>query len=792
MTESRGRTRQNKALHISGGETMAGPNSPNTRPHGSSEGDSCNGGSAEHEQPPKAVKAALGSFFESAYGRESQRKLVLGDADDQSRGAYSTVSKMQKAASKKSSRSSTEPKDRKAAKDVLGSFLDHYETKEQEPKGEGDDDQSRGAYSTMSKMRRSKSKSKSSSGSRSVSRSGSGSASASRSSQSVSGNSGSERKDRLRSRKPSSPLKKKSETSALGSLLHHDGGPDDETEEDIEVRSAYAGTGTPTRERKKKVVQQPVAGREANVPTSKEELMALFRSVSSTSDYVMTDEIRNNVVATATNLSSRIASVDKDTGVRSIEGSIVEDNQEPGTPGEGKSNSSIETGDRSIATLIKIAKARSQHTKAAPASEKRKTQTTSRTMEKLLNNSTGQRQSPTKSKQSPSKNRTRSKSRSSRSKRTSTPSTPSKKSRSKSRSRRNSEESTSDVIKSPRPKSRSRRNSDDVIKSPRPKSRSRRNSDERSISDAIKTPEQRLRRSARGSVPSSGHSVSSKDNGRRHRDEVPRQKSSRRLVEKEDEVPRQKSSRRLAEKEDEVPRQKSSRRLADKDGVSPPQRQKSSRRLADKEGASPPQRQRSSRRLADKEDEVPRQKSSRRLADKDGVSPPQRQKSSRRFADKEDEVPRQKSSRRLGDKEGVSPPQRQRSSRHPVAKDSPKKPVRSKHEESEATPRRSKHSGSRRSSNDEPADPALSASTDSPKQSNHQKQMERLVIDAPILEEEVEQPVQYIEQDIFSVYTWSLAQSDTQRIQKERQILKDSLRDSPLFRVFPHQRIQSL
>jgi hypothetical protein len=80
----------------------------------------------------------------------------------------------------------------------------------------------------------------------------------------------------------------------------------------------------------------------------------------------------------------------------------------------------------------------------------------------------------------------------------------------------------------------------------------------------------------------------------------------------------------------------------------------------------------------------------------------------------------------------------------------------------------------------------------SPKKSSRQKQTQRLVIDAPIFEDEGEQPVNYFEQDIFSVYTWSSTRSDTQRIQKERKILKDSLRDSPLFRVFPLQCIQAL
>jgi hypothetical protein len=113
--------------------------------------------------------------------------------------------------------------------------------------------------------------------------------------------------------------------------------------------------------------------REAEPASNKEELLALFRTVSSPSDFYMTDTNRAGVVAT--NWSTRIkANVDKvnqakvlgygkektraaktkDTRVRSIEEvNIYQMN-------------AVETNDRSIATLIKIAKARSPPTSTAP------------------------------------------------------------------------------------------------------------------------------------------------------------------------------------------------------------------------------------------------------------------------------------------------------------------------------------------------------------------------------------------------------------------------------------------
>ena len=228
---------------------------------------------------------------------------------------------------------------------------------------------------------------------------------------------------------------------------------------------------------------------------------------------------------------------------------------------------------------------------------------------------------------------------------------------------------------------------------------------------------------------------------------------------------------------------------------------------------SDPSSKDSGRRHKDHKD-APRQKSSRRLADDEGGLRPQRQKSSRHLV--EESPRRQAASRRLAEET----PRRQSSSRRLVAKDSPKKSSRSAHEESEGAPRRSKHSSSkrpsnenpsthsssrrlsneersnhsssRRFSNEEPSSPTLSAKIETHKHISHQWQPQKVVVDAPIFEDEVEQSANYFEQDIFSLYTWSSVRTDTQRIQKERKILKDSLRDSPLFRVFPQQRIQTL
>jgi hypothetical protein len=729
-SSSRGRTsraRPERALHASD------TNSPHS--HSSSEVDAS-------AVEPKAAEAALGNFFESVFESASKKS-----SDEQSRGAYSTVSKM--AASKKSNRSSSGPREKNLkAKEQLGSFFDDAKSEKQPVE---DEDQSRGAYSTASKMK------KSSSRRRSRSRNG---------------------KDRLPSRKPSSKessTDKNAEASGLGSFIN------DQTpanvEKDIEVQSAQVGGVSPRRSksrsgrdrlssRKKREAPQP-AGSGKNGAVSKEELVALFRTVSSPTDYMMTDEMRHEV-GTVENWTSRIADEEKvlayskdKTRTSDMKDTRARSSDEVDIDREhGSSKGTMDSVDRSISTLIKSVKARSSlSTSAAPVSDERKTQTTSRT---------SQRQSQS-SNRSPPRNQTRSHSRSRRS---------SNRDRSKSRSRINIDDSTSDAVKSPRPKSRSRINTEESTseKSPRQKSRSSKQSDE-SGSDAIKSP------------PKSGSRRHSVESG------VDAKKSPR---------PRSGSRRNSVESNSEAMKM-----------------YKQSNR------ESGPSSKDSGRRHKDPKD-APGQKSSRRLADDEGVSRPQRQQSSRRLV--EESPRRQPSSRRLAEE----PPRRQPSSRRLVAKDSPKKSGRSANEETEGIPRRSKHSSSkrlsnedpsthsrsrrlsneersshsssrrlsnedpsthsrsRRLSNEDPSSPTSSAKIETHKLSNHQRQPQKVVIDAPISEEEVEQPANGFDQDIFSLYTWSSARTDTQRIQKERKILKDSLRDSPLFRVFPQSCIQTL
>lgn len=684
--ESRGRAsraKSQRALHVSD------TNSP-THSGGGVDGSAVQ---------PKVAKAALGNFFEKVFepaSKDSSHTPVA--SDNQSRGAYSTVSKM--AASKKSHRSS-ETRDKKTSKEHLGSFLEDIKAKAEEP--EENDDQSRGAYSTVSKMKKSNRSGRSKSRSRKL------------------------------SQKPSSKdlsTDKKSEAPALRSFIHDN--TLDDAEVDIEVQSAQVGGSASSRRSKSRSGNDRLASRKKRVapaadskkgPSTKEELVALFRSVSSPSDYMMTDEIRHEV-GQAENWTSRIADEDK---VLAYGKEKIRTADLKGTRSRSigiDQEDAAETNDRSIATLIKSVKARSQPASAAPGPDERKTQTASRT---------GQRQSQS-SNRSPAKSQPRSQSRTRRSSRHQSPT---KRDRSKSRSRRNNDESTADVTKSPRPKSRSSKHSDelnsDAMKSPRPKSGSRRHSVE-SGKDAMKSPRPKSG-SRRNSVESNSEAMkmyrrsdresgpSSKDSGRRHKDHK------------------------------DAPRQKSSRRLADKEGDAPAsQRQKSSRRLVE----GPPKRQSSSRRL--------------------------------------------------------------------TAKDSPNESVRSAHENLEGIPRRSKHSSSRRGSNEEPSTQGSNHSTtrrfsneersthssnrrlsnedhssstssaklETHKSSSHQRQNQKLVIDAPINEDALKQSVNYFEQDIFSLYTWSSAQTDPQRIQRERKILKDSLRDSPLFRVFPHQCRETL
>lgn len=206
-----------------------------------------------------------------------------------------------------------------------------------------------------------------------------------------------------------------------------------------------------------------------------------------------------------------------------------------------------------------------------------------------------------------------------------------------------------------------------------------------------------------------------------------------------------------------------------------------SRRRSDESGGAASDERRSRRRP----DEDSRRKSAsgseehrRSSGSSRGSSPSsQRPKSSRRLVSKEDcpSTPhRQKSSRRLVSKDSPSTPHRQKSSRRVTSK-------------GEASPRRSKHSSSRGSDS-----PNSSAAMETPKSGNRQKPPRPMVLDSPtpILEDEEETPpVHYFEQDIFSVYTWSDSQQDKDIIQKERKTLRDSIRDSPLFRAFPHQRL---
>jgi hypothetical protein len=46
--------------------------------------------------------------------------------------------------------------------------------------------------------------------------------------------------------------------------------------------------------------------------------------------------------------------------------------------------------------------------------------------------------------------------------------------------------------------------------------------------------------------------------------------------------------------------------------------------------------------------------------------------------------------------------------------------------------------------------------------------------------------VDYNEEDVFSFYSWSTHRQDTQKIQRERLLLRQSIRDTPLYRVFHH------
>jgi hypothetical protein len=45
---------------------------------------------------------------------------------------------------------------------------------------------------------------------------------------------------------------------------------------------------------------------------------------------------------------------------------------------------------------------------------------------------------------------------------------------------------------------------------------------------------------------------------------------------------------------------------------------------------------------------------------------------------------------------------------------------------------------------------------------------------------------EYNEEDVFSFFSWSVKRQDPHKIQKERKLLKDAIRESPLYRVYQH------
>ena len=45
---------------------------------------------------------------------------------------------------------------------------------------------------------------------------------------------------------------------------------------------------------------------------------------------------------------------------------------------------------------------------------------------------------------------------------------------------------------------------------------------------------------------------------------------------------------------------------------------------------------------------------------------------------------------------------------------------------------------------------------------------------------------EYNEEDVFSFFSWSVKRQDQHKIQTERKLLKDAIRESPLYRVYQH------
>ena len=45
---------------------------------------------------------------------------------------------------------------------------------------------------------------------------------------------------------------------------------------------------------------------------------------------------------------------------------------------------------------------------------------------------------------------------------------------------------------------------------------------------------------------------------------------------------------------------------------------------------------------------------------------------------------------------------------------------------------------------------------------------------------------EYNEEDVFSFFSWSVKRQDQHKVQKERKLLKEAIRESPLYRVYHH------
>ena len=675
-----------------------------------------------HSSPAPGSTSSSNMFESSVVNNNNKpRSTNLDDLEERSRGAYSTASKLVHRSSKSKSRSNGAggggggggelPKERKASSDdMLGTFFGKYLAKENDDDDEGDDDdRSRGAYSTVSKMRRSKSKSRSSS-SKSVSGGVGRSASAS------------ESKDRHRSKTASSRDESK-KSDKLSSLLQSSASSFADNKGDDDERSTYSGTLRVRRKRPEKRSDNhhrhiPNSKEETASSKSKDEMLALFKIVSSPSDFLMTDKITAGAVHTKPpKVASDRLDMDKILGANRKKGGPEAEN----------------VRDRSIDMLLKIAGARSKQPKAqADGTSTRR----SRTVEKLLNNSTGTRRRSRS--RSADRNSTRSKSRNRRH-------LTDKRTRSKSRSRKSRGASSADLVTDER---RSRRSDNGTSSSDRDRRRhdndSHRSNGENRLRTSGGSNGEDRRRTSGGS---GGHESLRTSGGLNSED---RRRTSGGSGGHESRRASGGSSghesRRSLDSGDH-------RRSSNSGDHRPPS--------GSNQVTSLPSRQKSSRRLVSKEDgPLSPHKSSRRLSSKEESSTPlQRQKSSRRLSPKE---------------EGSTTP---RHSKHSISRGSPRR-----HEGEERSPR--------------VTDSSVSPSVDTLKLSNRHKQASsrKMVIDAPtpILEDEEATPVvNYFEQDIFSVYSWSAALQSKETIQRERMVLKDSIRGSPLFCAFPQQCMQT-